>query len=1726
MDGTLHERMSADAERKLAQKGRAGPGKNATAPDTTVLNNAQDAAFNEILRHSFDEGTFKIVKASELGITDLGDFQFCVHYGLEARIDKYNKENPSVNLPSDRVCAGRGGARFKHKLSQAHISDYRFNALLMKGDAGTKVLHIIAYHEDAHIKIANGKLVNYLGIDEEDFVDFHVSDASTRTALPQLGGKNVRQVLVDIDKDRMADEAYRMEETLLIDTDYGTTARDEIIRLHGEDKHDEARNFAKEVYMRLHNIDLANTSLTQANYKGYDIMIVSCTTPEEAAYQQKVLEEAFGGVNTSNGYMKNKVCVLAVVDMSEGGQIIGQVVTMLQARKPFKKWAQANGLTDTDIDSYLKNNKARMAIYHNGGKGERFSPGSQGYGNSRGAQPYSNPVAASEGRMIEDANLILGVVRSTNALAMSMPENDYRVDTYWANQTAFGTVDATKVQRSNYLFDKFVVKVPKNPKMKDLFDYGTAVISSTGRIIKFLANRVLTKKDPKSGNYVDNPDYKKERDELLSSPRGSYDYGSFSMSKALHFAMMNYWIDVKHIDKVMGPNMDHKAGISRDIDPAFVQIIVPIMSGLRMKHMLVLPLASHLDAAADKTALLETAYDNILAAMDDEFALAIRKIHDKKKKDPVTGKDTAEIDRASRMTVLETVEMMIRYPDIFADTDRVVGSIDLGANSYWFAFKRILDMANNRLLMLADIIDRNIELEPTGEATSSPSSTDDKLRAEAARRVFGIKNDAVAVFEVNGKIIRLTAKQMKDGWSGDGVEVKRSIIQGKCILLPGSKIVKSFVNNSSGRIVSENSYIETSVAPVITAKNSIIIKVIDTKSVSADKEIVADAYRPAIKDVRFPDGQTRMRAPVGYDPKPVDRELAAKMSDAVKFGDNAYSFQEIREMLCDKADNDRIESGLREKAYTEIHSKVRVSVQVNMTPEWAAAREKYAYSQMSFPMPLLGTSGERGISQKQLTDIRVITMQAGNLSMLADRYNIRPGDAVVFAGDLRPSTPRVAKDAILSTLQQKFNVNWQGYVSTPTVVYWATTNGKPMVSIMITASHNPVRGEKETVADMPSKFENNGLKLNSPTGEILKEDEPWLVEHIKEAELLQFTIPWGEDICGKDGKIKTEGLSAEQRELLGIIDQVMANPGKEAENAYILRNTTEGIGRVFDGEHIGFNEHTGVARDVLPQILRAVGLDVHNYGRSYWEERMDTEDLEPKIEQHMKAEAARLKAEGIDAISHDSTDGDADRPALFDSNGNFIYGDKICGLLCIGLKEDNPQKDFVVVVTATCSEAMVKMLREKYKMKVIKVEVGSPYVVSEMAKQEKLNPGAIVVGFERNTGFFVQTPIVLKNGNTIKKLATRDSAIVIEQVNLLAKKRGMNLEQLVDSEYNGVYESYSWSDGVTNSTPGCEAYTAPVGKAIMRSLAPKDRNMLVIEFDDAGQVYYTNRAAYYGTGTSRILANADVKDRMRRIRNYLSGVFTPAEDFGTIVKMEFIDGVRIFFDNNEIVHLRPSGNEPKWRIYPESPAEKGARARKISDMRLEAYPQMIRDYIAKIGTGAKPVMVPRSVAGIKASLKKLLPSLVIPEDGELKTLNMRFGPETQHLLERGISFAKDDRSFTMYSTRTYNKFAGGQPQSTLQISIIAYPEERRVVYSEIKDGVEVMRAECVGEKAWVELGVGLDKNVPVGKFQDAIFPVMPQETIDKLKNSGVVLLRLLDMTSENEIEPSLWGPED
>ena len=50
-------------------------------------------------------------------------------------------------------------------------------------------------------------------------------------------------------------------------------------------------------------------------------------------------------------------------------------------------------------------------------------------------------------------------------------------------------------------------------------------------------------------------------------------------------------------------------------------------------------------------------------------------------------------------------------------------------------------------------------------------------------------------------------------------------------------------------------------------------------------------------------------------------------------------------------------------------------------------------------------------------------------------------------------------------------------------------------------------------------------------------------------------------------------------------------------------------------------------------------------------------------------------------------------------------------------------------------------------------------------------------------------------------------------------------------------------------------------------------------------------------------------------KRILEAVFSKQHGFGSLIRLNCLDGIRCYFDNDEIAHIRPSGNAPQLRLY-------------------------------------------------------------------------------------------------------------------------------------------------------------------------------------------------------------------
>jgi len=223
-----------------------------------------------------------------------------------------------------------------------------------------------------------------------------------------------------------------------------------------------------------------------------------------------------------------------------------------------------------------------------------------------------------------------------------------------------------------------------------------------------------------------------------------------------------------------------------------------------------------------------------------------------------------------------------------------------------------------------------------------------------------------------------------------------------------------------------------------------------------------------------------------------------------------------------------------------------------------------------------------------------------------------------------------------------------------------------------------------------------------------------------------------------------------------------------------------------------------------------------------------------------------------------STDGDADRPLISDETGKWIRGD-VAGILCaIYLQAD------AVVTPVSCNSAV-----EKSGMfdTVIRTKIGSPFVIGGM--QDALSRGAgNVVGYEANGGFLTASDITC-NGRILKALPTRDAVIIHIAVLLLSKQKDTTVS------------------GLLKELPG--RFTA------------------------------SNRLKDFPTEKSREKIEGFCSDNFKKSCEAIEGVF--GQYFGKVASTDVTDGLRITFENGEVVHLRPSGNAPEFRCYNEADTE-------------------------------------------------------------------------------------------------------------------------------------------------------------------------------------------------------------
>jgi phosphomannomutase len=482
-----------------------------------------------------------------------------------------------------------------------------------------------------------------------------------------------------------------------------------------------------------------------------------------------------------------------------------------------------------------------------------------------------------------------------------------------------------------------------------------------------------------------------------------------------------------------------------------------------------------------------------------------------------------------------------------------------------------------------------------------------------------------------------------------------------------------------------------------------------------------------------------------------------------------------------------------------------------------------------------GTSGRRALI-RDLTPVEICINVSAEIaylqSLMPDQGGIIPGDDFYFARDLRPSSEGIAAVVQQCIREAAMNPVNLGTIPTPALTGFALAHGK--ASIMVTGSHIP--------------FDRNGYKLNTSRGELLKEHEPAIGAFVGKARRDVYAADFDHSPFAADGsfRIPPEPLRPEL---------------PAAAEAWVKRYLHFAGGNALAGLRILVYQHSAVGRDLLVEILEALGAEAVPVGRSESFVPIDTEnigaaeltDIQSLYDTHGPAHAVV------------STDGDSDRPLILapDTAGQlcFFSGDLVGMIVSQYLEAD------AVVVPISCNDAVDRSALAAVLEP--KTRIGSPWVIAGM--QAALAKGKkVVCGWEANGGFLLGSDIE-QQGRKLPALATRDAFLPIVAVLCQSAARRLSLADLfaeLPARFGraGLLRNFPRADGLR----------------IIQNLNP---------------------------ATSKILANGD------EVLRALSRVFLPENGFLKVLSIDYTDGVRIHFENGDVTHIRPSGNADELRIY-------------------------------------------------------------------------------------------------------------------------------------------------------------------------------------------------------------------
>lgn len=349
-----------------------------------------------------------------------------------------------------------------------------------------------------------------------------------------------------------------------------------------------------------------------------------------------------------------------------------------------------------------------------------------------------------------------------------------------------------------------------------------------------------------------------------------------------------------------------------------------------------------------------------------------------------------------------------------------------------------------------------------------------------------------------------------------------------------------------------------------------------------------------------------------------------------------------------------------------------------------------------------GTDGWRAIIGEDFTPdnlIRVIDAAARIFkeeAIAAGRDPQAPG-TIIVGHDCRQDAHAYAELAAQVAAGHGFNVLLtEDYCPTPTLCWSVAHNDDAVGGIMLTSSHNPA--------------EYLGVKLRMADGGASPAEFTDRVEAVLPAEPTDVLGPF------QTVDLMTEYLAA-LRELVDV----------EAIRAADLRVVCDPL--------------YGAGRHYLADLLRDMGVEVveiHN-GEDPTFAGLHPEPIQPWVDEGL-AKVAEL---GYDALF--INDGDADRIAAGDAQGNYVNAHRIITLLTKHMVDRGETGRVVSTITAS---AMLDRMCRNLGLDLVSTPVGFKWIYGEMEK------GGVMIGGEESGGIGLPNHVKERDGLLMALLLT------------------------------------------------------------------------------------------------------------------------------------------------------------------------------------------------------------------------------------------------------------------------------------------------------------------------------------------------------------------------------------